>query len=288
MIHTRLASEEGRLTMRHGISIIEMIKLTLVATIVLLLIQPLPIRAQYVSESEFRRAFQKAFSEPEQAQAIIRKVWGGDLPDAYVEILANDMAAVMLHSQLPAYFTRTLNSQINSSISTDQATIILGNELDLIRKKGIRRLPSTQQLAYFIFGLEFLKMLPDKGCEAVATNKITTAHLGILEREYARSLPIPEFRRFSSIARDASIAELSARQPLQSATPDELSRAWSALEQETARITLENTRQNDTAQTTKKTSDCQAMKLTLQALIELPNPYQNWLMLELLQHKSSM
>lgn len=222
-------------------------------------------------------------------QAIVEKLYQGQLGPAQAEIAERTLRAIMTNEQYAEYIARVLLPLFRQDAAAPRVRAAITESVQALTLKGMQRLPPERQAAFVQHMLNLVHSLTPEGCAAIFLGQVPEAAMSLLERRYLATLEAAPFSQVMTLYAEASISELEGFPGVRSISAVQQKAGEQALVESVARR-LRETMSPQAVQrvlrnmkTAPEADVCTYMRNFLHGALDLPEPQRSWVLVTLVQ-----
>lgn len=229
---------------------------------------------------------QRLYGSDEAMDAAVARAYGTLISAAHVEVARTSLRRVLLHADFHRYLLQLVMPIAGADTTQAQIRSAVLEGVGTLQAKGLLRLPAERQEDFAHHTLGMIRALPPEVCKGVFLSRVTTAEANMIERAYIAGLPLAQFEQVLTMYTDAALAELQRYPPSrilgneQGALADQahkqaiLRKFRGALGPEAVARVFRD-REGAPAR-----DACTVFTLTMEAMVDLPEPYRSWRILQ--------
>jgi hypothetical protein len=233
-------------------------------------------------EEEARRLY----GSDEAMDAAVARVYGTRISAAHVEVARTRLRRVMLHREFHRYLLQLLLPIASAETTPAQVRSAMLEGIAALQAKGLLRLPAQRQEDLAHHMLEMIRVLPPEVCKGFFFSTVSTGDANLMERAYIASLPLEKFDLILTLYTDAALAELENFPVARTLSPEQAALADQAHTQAMLRkfrgaLSPEAVARVFRDRLAAPAQDaCTLFTLTVEAMVDLPEPYRTWRILQ--------
>lgn len=241
--------------------------------------------AQEALQKEAQAVMERAIQRELQGDMLARRVaalYGGKLDPDKAQVVEAMLRRTYSNEHLAEYMGRVTVALYRQGASTERIRATLPEAIQLLKLRGIARLPADDQAAFLRHMLRMSGTLSPETCAAMFLGTLPGPAVDQLEAHYMVDADIAVFREVVDLYGRSTLAELDGDPPMRSINVLQASQAHDAhVRALRARVreTMSPEALQRIARNLKSAPEgdvCTYMRNTVQAVLDMPEPERGW------------
>ncbi|NML42315.1 hypothetical protein HHL11_01045 [Ramlibacter sp. G-1-2-2] len=220
--------------------------------------------------------------EGDTLQQRIAVLYGGRLDADKSQVVEDVLRRTYANPHLAEYLGRLTLALYRQGASNERMRATVPEAMQLLKVRGIARLPAEDQASFLRYMLRMAGQLPAETCAAMFLGKLPEKAVDQLESDFAVGVDLQSFKEIMDVYGRATLAELDGDPPMRSVSLLQASQARDALVRALAarlRETMSPQAVQRIARDIKSAPEgdvCTYMRNVAQAVLDLPEPERGW------------
>ena len=229
---------------------------------------------------------QRLYGSDEAMDATVARLYGIRISPAHVGVARAQLRSVLLHESYHRYLLQLVLPIAGPGTTDAQLRSAVMEGVSVLQAKGLLRLPAERHEDFAHHLLEMTRVLPPEVCKGLFLGTVPLADANMIERAYMASLPLARFEHIVTLYIDAAKAELERQPNARSLSAEQAALANQAHKLAMVRKVRAALSPEAVARVLRERQDapardaCTLFTLTIEAMVDLPEPYRTWRILQ--------
>jgi hypothetical protein len=231
----------------------------------------------------------KQFGTRAQLDAAVAKTYGVDLSPEKARVARDFLQSILFHEGMSAYFAEVITPLVGPKTTRNDLVTAAFEGVQQLQMQGLLRLPTERQAAFIRHTLSMVRSLPTSMCKAMFLSQVDGPGMARMERRYIANLPLGKFEAVTNLYKQAVVAQLTGYPDVRQLNAQQVQLAEKvyadALDKRTTTRFPRAVSQRIYANPAEADASevCVVMSMTLEALLDLREPYRTWQLTRFIQ-----